>query len=184
MNQSRIDQRRALEALRAGVPNRDVVRMLPPEQADVLARFHTLLEATERGWDEEKQASGLLLEGDFGTGKSHWLEYFRHLALESNFVVSTVILNKETPLHDLTKIFQASVESAVIPGKIEQALEEIAHAYEIGDVERFQDIFEWVHRTSGLNPRFAATLHLFASNPSEYLRESIIAESTATPSTI
>ncbi len=74
-----LKQRRAVEALRAGVPNRDVVRQLPPMQRDIEERFSALLTATEAGWTEEKQAPGLLIEGDFGTGKSHWLEYLRHL---------------------------------------------------------------------------------------------------------
>ncbi|MHB9025112.1 MAG: BREX system ATP-binding domain-containing protein [Armatimonadota bacterium] len=181
MNREMLDRRRALEALRAGVPNRDVVRLLPPEQPDLDARFHALLAETEKGWEDGKQAPGLLLEGDFGTGKSHWLEYFRHLAFESHFVVSTVVLNKETPLHDLTKIFRACVESAGIPGKVGPALEEIAHAYEVDGHARFAELIEWLHATPGLDPRYAATLCLFARNPSEYLREKIIAEWTGYP---
>ncbi|MHB9130079.1 MAG: BREX system ATP-binding domain-containing protein [Armatimonadota bacterium] len=181
MNREMVDRRRALEALRAGVPNRDVVRMLPPEQPDLDAKIQALLAETEAGWDDGKQLPGLLLEGDFGTGKSHWLEYFRHLALESHFVVSTVVLNKETPLHDLTKLFRACVESAVIPGKVGPALEEIAHAYEIGGNAEFAELIEWLHQTPGLDPRYAATLCLFARNPSEYLREKVIAEWTGYP---
>jgi len=181
MNRETIERRRAIEALRAGVPNRDVVRLLPPEQRDLDEKFHALLANTEHGHEEDKQAPGLLLEGDFGTGKSHWLEYYRHLALENHFVCSTVVLNKETPLHDLTKIFRAAVESAVIPGMAGPALEEIAHAYEIGAADRFQELLEWAHRTPGLDPRCAATLHLFARDPSEYTRERVISEWTGYP---
>ena len=180
MNTEMVNRRRAIEALRAGVPNRDVVRMLPPEQRDLDERFQALLSGAEHGWDEQKQASGLLLEGDFGTGKSHWLEYFRHLALESHFVVSTVVLNKETPLHDLAKIFRACVESAVIPGKVGPALEEIAHIYTLKDAA-FQELDEWAHATPGLDPRYAATLALFARDPAEFTRERIIAEWTGYP---
>src|SRR5215210_6352668 len=124
-----VEQRRAVEALRAGVPNRDVVRQLKPLQADLEERFETLLETAAASWTEEKTAPGLLLEGDFGTGKSHWLEYFQHRALESNFICSTIVLNKETPLHDLGKIYRAAVESAVAPDKSGPALEEITHSY-------------------------------------------------------
>ncbi|MHB0936894.1 MAG: BREX system ATP-binding domain-containing protein [Armatimonadota bacterium] len=181
MNQEIVDRRRAIEALRAGVPNRDVVRMLPPEQRDIDERFQALLTATEIGWEDGRQQAGLLLEGDFGTGKSHWLEYFRHLALESHFVVSTVVLNKETPLHDLAKIFRSCVESAVIPGKVGPALEEIAHAYALDNGASFQQLAEWVQQAPGLDPRFAATLYLFARDPSEFIREKVIAEWTGYP---
>src|SRR5690349_3203499 len=97
MDKATVDKLRAVEALRAGVPNRDVVRELPPVQPDIEERFDLLLQATSaRG--EQKPLPGLLLEGDFGTGKSHWLEYFQHVALENHFICSTVVLSKETPL--------------------------------------------------------------------------------------
>lgn len=181
MHANTVNQRRALEALRAGVPNRDVARLLPPEQANLDQGFQALLTQVEHDWEGGKQPSGLLIEGDFGTGKSHWLEYFRHLALESHFVVSTVVINKETPLHDLTKLYRACVESAVILGKVGPALEEIAHAYEIDGHARFAELIEQLHDAADLDPRYAATLCLFARNPADYLREKIIAEWTGYP---
>lgn len=181
MNRETLDRRRAIEALRAGVPNRDVVRLLPPDQPGLEEKFQTLLAEAERGVEETRQPQGLLLEGDFGTGKSHWLEYFRHLALENGFVCSTIVLNKETPLSALSKVFTACVESAVVPGKAGPALEEIAHAYDIGGARRFQPLFDWLHETPGMDPRFAATLSLFANDPSDYIREKVVAEWTGAP---
>ena len=181
MTQEQVDRRRAIEALRAGVPNRDVVRLLPPMQRDMEERFQTLLTAAEHGWEDGKQAPGLLLEGDFGAGKSHWLEYFRHLALESNFVCSTVVLNKETPLHDLTKLYRACVESAAISGKIGPALEEIAHAFDFGGGAQLQELLDWLRESPTMDPRYAATACLFSRNPSEVIREKVIAEWTGYP---
>ncbi|HEY3377945.1 MAG TPA: BREX system ATP-binding domain-containing protein [Armatimonadota bacterium] len=181
MNRETIDRRRAIEALRAGVPNRDVVRLLPPDQHNIDEKFQALLADAEHGLAEGKQAQGLLLEGDFGTGKSHWLEYFRHLALENHFVCSTVVLNKETPLSALSKVFRACVDTAVIPGKVGPALEEIAHDYDIGGAARFGQLADWLQQTPGMDPRFAATLCLFANDPSDYIREKVIAEWTGSP---
>jgi len=181
MNHDLVNLRRAIEALRAGVPNRDVVRQLPPEQKNIEEQFDALLHATEAGWAEDKQAPGLLLEGDFGTGKSHWLEYLRHLALEQHFVCSTIVLNKETPLHDLTKIYRAAVESAVAPGKTGPALEEIAHTYHTEQAPYYRELFEWVHQARGIDPRYAATLFLFERDPNEDLRQKILAEWTGYP---
>src|SRR5688500_6417878 len=114
----RVERFRADEALRAGVPNRDVVRQLPPMQREIEDRFEKTLKAAEEGWDEGKPAQGLLIEGDFGTGKSHWLEYLDHLALENNWICSRIVLNKETPLYDLLKVYRAAVESARAPDKV------------------------------------------------------------------
>lgn len=181
MNRETIERRRAIEALRAGVPNQDVVRLLPPDQRNLDEKFQVLLADTEGGVDDDKQPQGLLLEGDFGTGKSHWLEYFRHLALENHFVCSTVVLNKETPLSALSKVFRACVETATIPGKIGPALEEITHAYDIGGAQRFRQLFDWLQQTPGMDPRFAATLCLFANDPSDFTREKVIAEWAGNP---
>jgi len=181
MNRETIDRRRAIEALRAGVPNRDVVRLLPPDQPSLDEKFQTLMAEAEHGLAEGRQPQGLLLEGDFGTGKSHWLEYFRHLALENHFVCSTVVLNKETPLSALSKVFRACVDAAVIPGKVGPALEEIAHDYDIGGAARFGQLSDWLQQTPGMDPRFAATLRLFANDPSDYIREKVIAEWTGSP---
>ena len=90
MNPERVRMLRAMEALRAGVPSRDVVRFFPPAQADIASRWEKAL----AGASGLQGGNGLLLEGDFGTGKTHWLEQMENLALEANFVCSTVVINK------------------------------------------------------------------------------------------
>lgn len=181
MNKERVDKRRAIEALRAGVPNRDVVRQLPPAQKDMEDKFAALLSATEKDWQDGKQATGLLIAGEFGAGKTHWLEYFRHLAFEDNFVCSQVVINKETPLSDLAKIYRACVTLAAIPGKVGPALDEIVHTYHSDRAPHYRDFHEWAHETQGLDPRFAATLILFARTNDEEIRGKILAEWTGYP---
>jgi len=175
--------RRALEALRAGVPNRDVVRLLAPLQPEIETRFRALLDDTTNGWAEQQQAPGLLLGGGFGSGKSHQLEYFRHLALESNFVCSSIVLSKETPLYDLNKVYRSCVESAVAPGKNGPAMVEITSTYDTNRAPHYVDLFQWVHKEPDLDPRFAATLLLFErqGGQDEDLRERIIEEWTGYP---
>lgn len=176
-----IEKRRAIEALRAGVPNRDVVKQLPPLQDDINEAFNKLLAAVNDECETGAHLNGLLLEGDFGTGKSHWLEYFRHAAIESKFVVSSIVLNKETPLFDLKKVYRACVESAVVHGKIGPALTEIAHTYHSDRVPFYRELFDWVHCTPNLDPRFAATLQLFVSTTDEDVRQQIVNEWTGYP---
>ena len=113
----RVQQRRAIEALRAGVPNRDAVRALGSAQPHIEERFVKLLQDARDGVASGVQASGWLIAGDFGAGKSHLLEYLQHVALEENFVSSKVVVSKETPLHDPAKLYRAAVEAAVVPDK-------------------------------------------------------------------
>jgi hypothetical protein len=149
--------RRAVEALRAGVPNRDAVATLGSGQPAIEDRFHALCEAAAAG-----TAGGLLLGAGFGAGKSHLLEHLARLALDTGFTVSRVTVSKETPLHDPVKVFRAAVETAVRAGQVRPALIEAAAALDL-DGRAYAELLRWASSTgSGLNERFPATLALFA----------------------
>jgi hypothetical protein len=121
-----LDYRRALEALRNGVPNRDAVKVVGCGQTEIERRFRENLELTPEHLEKDKQVRGMLVSGDFGAGKSHLLQYLQHLALSENFVCSRVVISKETPLADPAKVFKAAIESAEVPGLSGQAIQEIA----------------------------------------------------------
>ena len=121
-----LSYRRAIEALRAGVPNRDAVRVLGCSQPDIQERFEHQLEESKALASEAKQVPGLVISGGFGTGKSHLLEHLHHLALEQNFVSSKIVISKETPLYDPAKLYRAAIDAAVVPDKQGSALREIA----------------------------------------------------------
>ena len=159
---SEMECRRAVEALRAGVPNRDAVLALGCEQPVIEERFRRQLEQSkEVGW-RAAQAPGLLLAGDFGAGKSHLLEYLEHVALENNFICSKIVISKETPLHDPVKFYRAAIRAAVVPGKKGFAPAEIAMALGLNPPDKsYLDLLDWVHSADcALNTRFAATLFL------------------------
>ena len=61
------DYRRALEALRNGVPNRDAVRELGCHQHDAESAFLEKLASVESSARDGKQVRGLLIAGDFDT---------------------------------------------------------------------------------------------------------------------
>ena len=88
----RVTNWRAIEALRAGVPNRDAVRALGSSQPVVEGHFEEMLSAVGQGLEVGKGVEGVLFAGDFGSGKSHLLEYLQHVALEKGFVCSKVVI--------------------------------------------------------------------------------------------
>jgi hypothetical protein len=149
--------RRAIEALRAGVPSRDAVAALGSGQSAIEDRFHALCGAAAEG-----AAGGLLLGGGFGAGKSHLLEHLARLALDAGRTVSRVIISKETPLHDPVKVFQAAADSAVRAGQARPSITEAAAGLDL-DGRAFAELLRWASSTgSALNERFSATLALFA----------------------
>ena len=156
-----VARRRAVEALRAGVPNRDAVAAMGSSQRVVETRFTELLERVRLLPRSGTHPGGLLVAGGFGSGKSHVLEHLRHLALEGGFMVSRVVVSKETPLHDPAKMLRAAVETAVVPGRQGGALAEIAARLDFAG-PAFTELRHWAHSPEGsVNQRFAATLFLF-----------------------
>jgi len=169
-----VHARRAIEALRAGVPNQDSVRLLSPQQPQAEARFRRQLEALADDFSAGRPTAGLLVAGDFGTGKSHLLEYLQHIALAERFVCSRVVISKETPLYDLKRVFRAAVESAIVPGKRGAAVGEIAASIDPASPES-EALTRWVSRPNvGLSSRFAATLFLYHQVKDPESRERVV----------
>lgn len=152
-----VARRRAIEALRAGVPSRDAVASLGSGQSAIEDAFAALCEAAAGG-----SAGGLLIGGGFGAGKSHVLEHLGRLAIDEGFAVSRVVISKETPLHDPVKVFLAAAGSALAPERTGPAIAEAAAELDL-DGRAFADLLRWAGSPAAdLNERFPATLTLFA----------------------
>lgn len=152
-----LSARRAIEALRTGVPSRDAVAALGSGQSEIEDRVVALLDGVGT---VRSGSRGLLLGGGFGAGKSHLLEHLAHLALDQGFAVSRIVISKETPLHDPAKVLRAAVESAVTDGGAGGAVGDAAASLDPGS-PAFAEFLRWA--ASGGSPvdeRFALTLSL------------------------
>jgi len=158
MTQELVARRRAVEALRSGVPSWDAVSVLGSGQPDAEDRFTALCDRVMAPGGARRDPSGMLLGGGFGGGKSHLLTHFGHLAMSAQFVVSTVVISKETPLHDPAKTFRAAIAAAVDPSRAHGVLADAAAMLD-PDTPRYLEFSRWVNSPgSGLDERFAATL--------------------------
>lgn len=152
--------RRAIEALRNGVPNADAVRVLGSNQERVEQAFTEKLASVQESLADGSQVSGLLIQGGFGSGKSHLLKYLEDRASSQHFVCSRIVISKETPLFDPAKVYRAAIENAVVPGRGGPAIQTIAHALR-PDTPAYADLFKWANSAgSGLSELFPATLLL------------------------
>ena len=154
----KIENRRAIEVLRAGVPNQDAVRAMGSSQPGLEKVFRSQLQMTREDFRPGKPGQGMLIAGGFGSGKSHLLEYFKHIALEENYICSKIVISKETPLYHPAKIFQAAIGAAVVPERRGSALIEIATRLDFKS-EAYAHLVRWAN--SSLNSQFAATLYLY-----------------------
>jgi hypothetical protein len=158
----KLQARVAVEALRAGVPNRAAIRLMGTDHNDIETAFDRLLEGA---WsDDGGAATGLGVAGGFGSGKSHLLGYLAEVARTQRFVVSRVVISKETPL-TLAGVFASAVRSAELPDRnddaISAALSALRHAP--ADLAALEERVSTPD--SGFAPVFAATLFLLRHAP-------------------
>lgn len=150
--------RRALEALRSGVPNGDAVSILGCDQSEVVGGFEKILHETANATRADSSNMGMLVEGGFGTGKSHLLQHLKHIALSQNFVCSSVAISRETPLFSLDKVFKSAVDHGLLPGRTGQLIEEVSHSLN-PNTEAYSRFFVWANSgESGISPMFPASL--------------------------
>jgi hypothetical protein len=165
-----LEARTAIEALRAGVPNRAAVRLMGTGESGIEDAFDELLQSV---WTEgTAPRPGLGIAGGFGTGKSHFLTYLGEVARREKFVVSRVVISKETPLADPSRMLEAATRSAVLPDRNDDAIGAALAALRAAP-ERLEALEHAVSQpTARLAPIFPAILFLLRkpSIPPDLLR--------------
>ena len=157
----RLEARRAVEALRSGVPSGAAARRLDSGQSALDEHFQALLGDSESEAREGRQCQGFLFRGGFGTGKSHLLTCFEQAALDAGFAVSRLVISKETPLNDPAKMLATAVEGLKVPDIIGRGLEEVALRYRSRpDLPGREELRQRLGDGS-FNSRFAATLFIY-----------------------
>lgn len=153
-----LDARTAVEALRAGVPNRAAIRLMGTEQTALEHLFEAALAAA---WaDGAERRSGIGIAGGFGTGKSHMLGYLAEVARGQGFVVSRVVVSKETPLSHPAHVLAAALRDAALPDRPDDPVATCVTAVR-GRPEALDALEAEVSASgAGFAPVFAACLYL------------------------
>src|SRR5271157_3751853 len=162
-NSPTIEARGAIEALRAGVPNRAAIRLLGERDGTAVNSFLDSLGRCTQGLEHGRESEGNIVWGGFGAGKSHLLGFMRELALERNFVVSVVPVSKETPMFDPARLFAAAIRVAEVPGANDDVMT-VALSRLKPQTEPYDRLERWATdeaRAGSLASAFAALLWLF-----------------------
>ena len=154
-----LNARLSLEALRNGVPNREAVKILGCNQPKAESLFEQMLTNDEDSKNPPMDAQGMLVSGDFGTGKSHLLTHLENLAIDRGFVCSTVAISKETPLYDLAKVFKSAMDNGRMPARSGRLIEELGQSLDSRS-EEYDNFFIWADNTelNQLHQIFPASL--------------------------
>jgi len=158
MIESTVHDRRAIEALRAGVPNGDAVRALGSHQTEIITEFEgKLANAAEV---EAYGPTGFVITGSFGSGKSHLVEELHQLALSRNYVSSKISISKETPLHLPQRVVQAAVGAMQAKDKPDGVLLDMVMTHK-SEKSTAQAFYRWCGSPeSGVSVMFRSLLDL------------------------
>lgn len=103
-NENRLSARRLIEALRLGI--------VPPHEVPRFTFGRDNEQAEIQGWLRDPQRNFRLLVGEYGSGKSHFLECIRGLALKEQFAVSLVALEpNESHLHRPKRVYRRLMQN-------------------------------------------------------------------------
>ena len=170
---SRVQARRAIEALRGGVPNHDAVLALGGGQPRIEARFRRFSSARPTTSLEAPRRPACSSPGDFEAGKSHLLEALEQLALRENFVCSKIVVSKETPLHDPDKLCRAAIQAAVVPASA-AAPSPRSPSASTSRARRTTISRPGLASRPAVSARFPASLFIFERTRDEEVRDRII----------
>lgn len=106
------DSMHIIEALRSGVPSREVGAYFADARPQMMRKIQTHIEKIK----ESGSSSGMIFTGRYGEGKTHLLNTVLSIATTENMVVSFVPLGKETPMDKLHVIYPKVIANTYLPG--------------------------------------------------------------------
>lgn len=101
-----------IECLRSGVSSRHLSSAFAYGREAVLERVGRDLNRIQTGGG----VVPLVIKGNFGNGKTHFLNIIFQLAEKMNFAVSFVPLSKETPFDKLDRLYRRAATGLYLPG--------------------------------------------------------------------
>ena len=106
-----VEARHTIEALRSGIPSRAVGQYFSEARPKIMREISDRLDLV----CEQGKASGMIISGKYGEGKTHLLNTVFNLAHSNNMVVSYLSLSKETPMDKLYLVYQKLIGNTYLP---------------------------------------------------------------------
>lgn len=155
-SQERMLARKTINSFRQGSPPQDNIAKLTVGQRDAYSVFQRELQRARDG-----ACSFTLVNGNYGTGKSHCLYLLREIALDKNFLVSFLTLTqRECPLYDLGIVYSQIVRRIEVKKAFDGiTIQDILERWAEGTRRKGQNSLEAaICRVKTLHPDFQKTL--------------------------
>jgi len=164
--------RQVIECLRSGVSSRYLSGIFSYGR-------EAALERVERDLSKIQSEGGtfpLVVKGNFGNGKTHFLNIIFQKAEEMNFAVSFVPLSKETPFNKLDRLYRRAVAGLYLPGYSQPGFFPLLDGLKPGSEEA-----EALLNTTGrnLHPKLAAALKNYLEDSGDPYNRHILASDLA-----
>ncbi|MGD9210216.1 MAG: DUF2791 family P-loop domain-containing protein [Desulfobacteraceae bacterium] len=167
LNQLKPFQARAIiEELRKGSVPADYVPFFTVGRD----RWLTFIQDDLESYIAEGGAKVRFLSGDYGDGKTHFMSVIRHMALQSDFAVSFVVLTREIPIHKFEAVYQAicrqlrgRFSGAGIRDLLTWWLDDLVQKKTV-TMEQLADLAETLRNLPDMNVNFANALAALAYN--------------------
>ena len=166
-----LQTRQILESLRTGVPIREAVQLVGSGQPGLEDRFSGLLDDIRTG--KPRLDNGFVFFGDFGTGKSHALEFFSSAAVNKKFVVSRATISKNLQLSNHRAVLSQLMSQMSTTEHKEEALARILDDSNSKGFD-FSDLVGWCQaeveagRLSSIYREIASKLHMLRYGTEEF----------------
>lgn len=169
---SRVEKFKAkqvIEYLRSGISSRYLSSIFSYGREAALERVGRELKRVQA----EGSVISLVVKGNFGNGKTHFLNIIFRQAEEMNFAVSFVPLSRETPFDRLERLYRRAVAGLFLPGYDQPGLAPLLEGLEPESAEA-QDILGYAGRN--LHPRLEAVLRNYLVGGDAYNRHILLSD--------
>jgi hypothetical protein len=164
--------RQVVECLRSGVSSRSLSAIFSYGREAACERVGRELERVRA----EGGALSLVAKGNFGNGKTHFLNIIAHRAEEMNFAVSFVPLSKETPFDKLDRLYRRAAAGLYLPGYSQPGFVPLLEALQPGG-DKADELLNYAARN--LHPKLEAVLKNFLDGSGDAYNQHILASDLA-----
>lgn len=164
----RFEARQVIECLRSGVSSRYLSTIFSYGREAALERVGRELSRME----SDGGAHSLVIKGNFGNGKTHFLNIIARKAEEMNFAVSFVPLSRETPFNKLDQLYRRAAAGLYLPGYSQPGFAPLLEKLKTG-CEEAEEMLSFVNRN--LHPKIDAVLRNTLDDSADAYNQHILA---------
>jgi len=164
----RFEARQVIECLRSGVSSRYLSGIFSYGREVALERVGRELNRVQ----SEGGAQALVVKGNFGNGKTHFLNIIARKAEEMNFAVSFIPLSKETPFDKLDRLYRRAAAGLFLPGYPQPGFAPLLESLKPGSGQA-EEMLDFAGRN--LHPKLEAVLRNYLEGSGEAYNQYILA---------